>query len=118
MKDTSEKVSLWETVPFLGKHVRAYPKDEESSLWCLEVPRTRWEWFYGILLKLGRSSCRLDLDAMGSRAVSHVGSGMTLGEILSDLLAAFPDETQLSERLSVFVMQLHKKGVLVLARKV
>lgn len=115
--ETSEKINLKDTIPFLGKHVRAFQRDEGSPLLCLEVPRTSWVWLYGVLERMKRSSCRLDLDAIGSRAISRVGSGWTVEEILLDLQTAFPEEQQLEERLYAFFFQLHKKGVLVLTRK-
>lgn len=115
MTEAEGKISILDAVPVCSPHVTTEWREEGA---VLSFPRFRHAWMRRFLLPKGMSShIHVSLEEHGSAVWRMIDGRRTVQEIIEALAPHFQGEEGYSSRITTYVMQLQKDGLVRLKIK-
>ena len=114
--DKKEKIDLLRTIPCRSEHITSTREGENI---VLSFPRFKRSWMQRHFLPKGMSpDIHVTLEEHGTAVWELIDGQRTVGEIIEELASYFNNETGYESRISAYISQLQRDGMIKLVIKV
>lgn len=112
MAELEGKISLLDAIPVCSPHIIT---EWEGECIVLAYPRFKYEWMRRFLLPMGMSpDIHVRLEEHGTAVWNLIDGHRTVREIIALLAPHFGEEENYASRVTAYVMQLRKDGLIQL----
>lgn len=111
----AEKINLLDTVPVRSGHVET--EYDEGGYAILAFPRFKQAWMRRLCKGPLSFTTRVQLEEHGTAVWQLIDGKRTVGEIIALLAAHFEGKDNYATRVALYLMRMHKDGLIRLIGK-